>query len=154
MKNLFYLEYSTTLNMKKVYFMLLIVAVIAAPAVKGQVNPLETANVPDSVRALADYYDKLLKMEQYQKEKRKLESSIRAGDVLLAVHVMPRSFFKEDSGKNVIVAFINEEWKTRPKIAYIVRFDSAHNILSVNKHHSMTSEERALALGTPKKQRE
>lgn len=140
--------------MKKAYFMLLIVAVIAAPAAKGQVNSRGMANVPDSVRASINYYEKLLKTEQYQKEKRKLQSAIQAGDVLLSVHVIPRSFFKEDSGKNVIVAFINEEWKTRPKIAYIVRFDSAHNILSVNRHHSMTSEERALALGTPKKHRE
>jgi hypothetical protein len=61
------------------------------------------------------------------------------------------AFFKEDSGKNIIVAFINEEWKTRPKIAYIVRFDSAHQILSVTRRHSMTPEEKTVALGVPKK---
>jgi hypothetical protein len=137
--------------MKNVCLMLLIFAGIAGPAAKGQVRPVEAATVPDSIKALNDFYFKVQKLEQYQKEKRKLESSMRDGDVQLAVHIIPHSFFKEDSGKNVIVAFINEDWKTRPKIAYIVRFDSAHQVLSINKHHAMTPEETALALGAVKK---
>jgi hypothetical protein len=135
--------------MKNPYFVLLIVGVTAASAAKAQVDPREKTNVPDSVRTLSDYYLKVEKLGEYQKEKRKLASSIRTGDVMLTVHIIPRSFFREDSGKNVIVAFINEEWKNRPKVAYIVRFDSAHQILSVDKHHAMSPEEKTLALAAP-----
>src|ERR1700722_12445118 len=133
--------------MKKMYFILMTVAMIAAPAVKGQANMVKPENVPDSVWALNDCYFKIEKLGQYQKEKRKLESRIQSGDVLLAVHIIPRSFFKEDSGKSIIVGFINEQWKTNRKVAYVVRFDRAHNILSVKKPQAMTDEETELALG-------
>lgn len=137
------------------YFILLTVAMIAAPAVRGQVNMVKPENVPDSVWALNDCYFKIEKLGQYQKEKRKLESPMQNGDVLLAVNIIRRSFFKEDSGKSIIVGFINEQWKTiNWKVAYVIRFDSAHNILSVKKPQAMTHEETELALGAPKKQRE
>ena len=60
----------------------------------------------------------------------------------------------EDSGKSIIVGFINEQWKTDWKVAYVVRFDSAHQVLSVKKPRGMTHEETELALADPKKQRE
>ena len=140
--------------MKKMYFILMIIAMIVAPAVKGQVNMVKPEKMPDSLWALNDCYFKIEKLDQYQKEKRKLESPIRNGDVLLVVHIVPRSFFKEDSGKSIIAGFINEQWKTDWKVAYVVRFDSAHHILSVKKPRGMTHEEKELALTSLAKQRE
>jgi hypothetical protein len=138
--------------MKKMYFILMVIAIITAPAVKGQVNMVKPENIPDSLWSLNDCYFKIEKLGQYQKEKRKLESSIRNGDVLLVVHIIPRSFFKEDSGKSIIAGFINEQWKTDDwKVDYIVRFDSAHHVLSVKKSRGMTHEETELALAPPKK---
>lgn len=140
--------------MKKVYFILMIIAEIVAPAAKGQVNMVKPENMPDSLWALNDCYFKIEKLGQFQKEKRRLESPIRNGDVLLVVHIIPRSFFKEDSGKSIIAGFINEQWKTDWKVAYVIRFDSAHHVLSVKKPRGMTHEETELALAAPKKQDE
>lgn len=140
--------------MKKMYFILTIGAMIVASAVKGQVNMVKPEKVPDSVWTLNDCYSKIEKLGPYQKEKSKLKLSMQNGDVLLAVHIIPRSFFKEDSGKNIIVGFINEQWKTDDwKVAYVVRFDIAHQVLSVKKPRGMTQEETELALG-PKTQHE
>ena len=131
---------------EKMRFILMAIAVIMATAVKGQVDPVKPGTIPDSVLALNDCFFKIEKLDQYQKEKRKFGSPGQNGDIRLSVHVMQRSFFKEDSGKNIIVGFINEKRKADWEVAYIVRFDSAHHVLSVNKPHAMTNEETALAL--------
>jgi hypothetical protein len=117
-------------------FPLLILALAINASCQNTGKPSAKGN--DSIQGGADvFFKQIQQLDEFKSEEKRADSINKKTQtqIKVSVDIMGTSFFKEDSGKNVSLAFINENWPYEQRTIYTVKFDKQkQKIISVDKN--------------------
>jgi hypothetical protein len=91
----------------------------------------------DTTKLASDkFFKQVMLLDEFKQEQKRVDSikKVYGIPVKVSVDIVDSSFLQEDKGKNISVAFINEQYPYDNRIMYTIKFDkNKQKIISVNK---------------------
>lgn len=74
-----------------------------------------------------DFFKQVLQLEEIKQEQKRVDSMSKISKVPIkvSVDIVDSSFLNEDKGKNISLAFINEQYPYDSKTVYTIKFDKS-----------------------------
>lgn len=97
-----------------------------------------------------EFFRQILELDEFKREEKRADSisKISKMPVKVSVEIIDSSFYEEDKGKNICLAFINEQYPYDRLVMYTVKYDKdKKKIISINREKK--SFERSENLGAP-----
>lgn len=83
-----------------------------------------------------DFFNQVLQLDEFKLEEKRADSisKISKTPIKVSVDIIDSSFLDEDKGKNISLAFINEQYPYDKRIMYTIKFDKdKKKIIAINK---------------------
>lgn len=97
-----------------------------------------------------ELFKQIMELDEFKREEKRADSISRISKmpVKVSVDIIDSSFYEEDKGKNISLAFINEQYPYDQLVMYTVKYDKdKKKVISINKEKK--SFERSENLGAP-----
>jgi hypothetical protein len=75
--------------------------------------------------ATDDFFKQVLQLDEFKQEEKRVDSISKVSQIPIkvSVDIVDRSFLDEDRGRNISLAFINEQYPYERRIMYTIKFD-------------------------------
>lgn len=75
--------------------------------------------------ATDDFFKQVLQLDEFKQEEKRVDSMSKLSQIPIkvSVDIVDSSFLDEDKGKNISLAFINEQYPYERRIMYTIKFD-------------------------------
>jgi ABC-type taurine transport system substrate-binding protein len=86
--------------------------------------------------ATDNFFKQIMLLDEFNQEQKRVDSikKVSGVPVEVSVDIVDSSFLKEDEGKSISLAFINEKYPYDNRIMYTIKFDkNKQKIISVDK---------------------
>ena len=86
--------------------------------------------------ATDNFFKQVMLLDEFKQEQKRVDSikKVSGIPVKVSVDIVDSSFLQEDKGKNISLAFINEQYPYDNRIIYTIKFDKGQQkIISINK---------------------
>jgi hypothetical protein len=77
--------------------------------------------------ATDNFFKQVLQLDEFKQEEKRLDSISKISQIPIkvSVEIVDNSFLDEDKGKNISLAFINEQYPYERRIMYTIKFDKS-----------------------------
>ena len=93
--------------------------------------------------ATDDFFKLVLQLDEFKREEKRVDSMNKISQVPIkvSVDIVDSSFLDEDKGKNISLAFINEQYPFDRRTVYTVKFDnSKKEIIAIIKDKKQSEQ--------------
>ena len=93
--------------------------------------------------ATDDFFKQVLQLDEFKREEKRVDSMNKISQVPIkvSVDIVDSSFLDEDKGKNISLAFINEQYPFDRRTVYTVKFDnSKKEIIAIIKDKKQSEQ--------------
>ena len=122
---------------KLTFFSLSIFILTTQVACQNSSSQASSIKESDTTRLASDeLFKQVMLLDEFKQEQKRVDSikKVSGIPVKVSVDIVDSSFLQEDKGKNISVAFINEQYPYDNRIMYTIKFDkNKQKIISVNK---------------------
>jgi len=97
----------------------------------------------DTARFATDFFKQVLQLDEFKREEKRVDSMNKISQVPIkvSVDIVDSSFLDEDKGKNISLAFINEQYPFDRRTVYTVKFDnSKKEIIAIIKDKKQSEQ--------------
>ncbi len=84
------------------------------------------------------FFKQVMQLSEFKQEEKRVDSinKISQVQIKVSIHILDSSFLDGDKGKNISIAFINEQYPYDTRIMYTVKFDKdKKKIISITKEN-------------------